>query len=166
LPPTLRPEKEFSSTIRQSYMAFRDARRIKAVKREPPRLRRQTRLILSSSRDIHPDGGSRRVEQTCAGKLSALEEKRMPLSYEDLIEPTIVKQVSKSVAYCRCTRTKTPPFCDGSHTATNIKPYILELDEPQTIAICRCWRSKDHPYCDGTHGRLVKPKERPAKKHV
>jgi hypothetical protein len=36
----------------------------------------------------------------------------MALSYEDLIEPAIVKQVSKTVAYCRCTRTKTPPFCD------------------------------------------------------
>ena len=58
----------------------------------------------------------------------------MTLSYEDLIEPTIVKQVSRTVAYCRCTRTKNPPFCDGSHAAT---------------------------YCDGTHGRLVKPKERP-----
>jgi CDGSH-type Zn-finger protein len=83
------------------------------------------------------------------------------LSYDDLIEPTIVRQVSKSVAYCRCTRTKNPPFCDGSHVVTTITPHILEFDEPTTIAICRCWRSKDHPYCDGTHGRLVKPKERP-----
>ena len=83
------------------------------------------------------------------------------LSYDDLIEPTIVRQVSKSVAYCRCTRTKNPPFCDGSHAVTNITPHILEFAEPTTIAICRCWRSKDHPYCDGTHGRLVKPKERP-----
>jgi CDGSH-type Zn-finger protein len=85
----------------------------------------------------------------------------MALSYEDLVEPAIVKQISKSVAYCRCTRTKNPPFCDGSHAATNIKPHILEFAEPTTIAICRCWRSKDHPYCDGTHGRLVKPKDRP-----
>ena len=79
----------------------------------------------------------------------------------NLIEPTIVKQVSKQVAYCRCTRSKNLPFCDGSHASTNITPRILEFDEPTTIAICRCWRSKDHPYCDGTHGRLVKPKPRP-----
>ena len=85
----------------------------------------------------------------------------MTLSYDDLIEPTIVHQVSKSVAYCRCTRTKNPPFCDGSHEGTNMQPHILEFNEPTTIAICRCWRSKDHPYRDGTHGRLVKPKERP-----
>ena len=69
----------------------------------------------------------------------------MTLSYDDLIEPTIVHQVSKSVAYCRCTRTKNPPFCDGSHEGTNMQPHILEFNEPTTIAICRCWRSKDHP---------------------
>ena len=69
----------------------------------------------------------------------------MALFYEDLIEPTIVKQVSKEVAYCRCTRSKNLPFCDGSHEGTNITPRVLEFDEPTTIAICRCWRSKDHP---------------------
>ncbi|HXK30044.1 MAG TPA: CDGSH iron-sulfur domain-containing protein, partial [Candidatus Binatia bacterium] len=52
----------------------------------------------------------------------------MPLSYEDLIAPTIVKQVSKSVAYCRCTRSKNLPFCDGSHAVTSIRPHILEFD--------------------------------------
>jgi CDGSH-type Zn-finger protein len=89
------------------------------------------------------------------------KEASMALFYEDLIEPTIVKQVSEEVAYCRCTRSKNLPFCDGSHEGTNIQPHILKFDQPTTIAICRCWRSKDHPYCDGTHGRLVKPKERP-----
>lgn len=80
----------------------------------------------------------------------------MGLAYEDLIQPTIVRQESKSVDYCRCTRTKHPPFCDGSHEATNITPYTLELDAPKVLAICRCWKSKRHPYCDGTHARLVK----------
>lgn len=50
----------------------------------------------------------------------------MALFYEDLIEPTIVKQVTKQVAYCRCTRSKNLPFCDGSHAATNISPRVLE----------------------------------------
>ncbi|MCZ6451301.1 MAG: CDGSH iron-sulfur domain-containing protein [Deltaproteobacteria bacterium] len=78
------------------------------------------------------------------------------MSYEDLIQPYVVKQVSKTKAYCMCTRTKTPPFCDGSHATTNITPRILEFDSPNTIAICRCWQSKNRPYCDGTHGRMVK----------
>ena len=85
----------------------------------------------------------------------------MALFYEDLIEPTIVKQMSKHLAYCRCTRSKNLPFCDGSDVGTNISSRVLESNEPRTIATYRCWRSKDHPYCDGTHGRLVKPKERP-----
>jgi CDGSH-type Zn-finger protein len=57
------------------------------------------------------------------------------------------------------------PFCDGSHEATTIQPFILELEQPETVAVCRCWRSKEHPFCDGTHGRLVKPKERPPRNH-
>ena len=89
----------------------------------------------------------------------------MALFYEDLIEPTIVKQVSKAMAYCCCTRSKNLPFCDGSHEGTSVQPHVLKFDELTTIAICRCWRSKDHPYCDGTHGRLVKPKERPKRGH-
>jgi CDGSH-type Zn-finger protein len=105
------------------------------------------------------------AKSNCGNRVERTEGGKMPLSYDDLIEPTIVRQVSKSVAYCRCTRTKNPPFCDGSHEATNITPHIVEINEPTTIAICRCWRSKDHPYCDGTHGRLVKPKERPPRNH-
>ena len=88
----------------------------------------------------------------------------MELAYEDLIQPYIVKQVSKQIAYCRCPRTKNPPFCDGSHVVTSITPCILAFESAKTIAICACWKSKNHPYCDGTHGRLVRPKERPAPK--
>lgn len=90
----------------------------------------------------------------------------MELAYEDLIQPYIVKQVSKRIAYCRCTRTKNPPFCDGSHVVTTTTPHILEFEAPKTLAICACWKSKNHPYCDGTHGRLVKPKERPNPKSM
>ena len=34
----------------------------------------------------------------------------MGLSYDDLIEPTIVKQVSKSVAYCKARAPRTRHF--------------------------------------------------------
>ena len=55
----------------------------------------------------------------------------MGLSYDDLIEPTIVRQVSKSVAYCRCTRTKNPPFCRSYAVqrirAETIRHRIIEV---------------------------------------
>ena len=78
----------------------------------------------------------------------------MALSYDDLIEPTIVKQVSKSVAYCKCTRTKNPPFCDGSHTGTDFAPLEIHLNERKRLAFCGCKHTKSPPYCDGTHSTL------------
>lgn len=79
----------------------------------------------------------------------------MRLAYENLIQPYIVKQVSKSKAYCMCGRTKNAPFCDGSHVVTGITPHVIELESPSTMAICRCWKSKNRPFCDGMHGKLV-----------
>ena len=79
----------------------------------------------------------------------------MSLAYKDLKQPFIIKQVSKSKAYCMCGRSKNLPFCDDSHLVTNIQPRVLEFDSPRTIAICSCWKSQNHPFCDGTHGKLV-----------
>ena len=79
----------------------------------------------------------------------------MEVPYPDLIQPYIVKQISKSKAYCMCGRTKDAPFCDGSHLTTNLQPRVIEVDSPTTMAICSCWKSQTRPFCDGTHGRLV-----------
>ena len=82
----------------------------------------------------------------------------MGLAYDDLIEPVIVRQESRSRFYCMCGRTRNFPFCDGSHKVTSITPREITVDEPRTMAICACWRSKTRPYCDGTHGKLVADK--------
>ena len=79
----------------------------------------------------------------------------MPLAYKDLKQPFIIRQVSKSVAYCKCGKSNNLPFCDDSHLTTNMQPAVLEFDAPRTIAICSCWKSNTHPYCDGTHGLLA-----------
>ena len=62
------------------------------------------------------DRGSREGTFHITGEL------RMALAYDDLIEPVIVRQESKSRFYCMCGRTKNFPFCDGSHKVTSITP--------------------------------------------
>ena len=86
--------------------------------------------------------------------------------YDDLIAPSIVRQVSKSVAYCRCTRTKNPPFCDGSHAVTSITPHILEFERSHNhrylplLEIEGSSLLRRHPWTPGQAQRLNGKKPR------
>ena len=55
--------------------------------------------------------------------------------------------------WCMCGRTKTPPFCDGSHIGTEFTPMEFVIEEPTKVALCNCGLTKTPPYCDGTHGK-------------
>ena len=46
------------------------------------------------------------------------------------------------------------PFCDGSYSATGIKPMIFTAEESATKCLCGCKQTASQPYCDGTHGKL------------
>ncbi|NOT35448.1 MAG: CDGSH iron-sulfur domain-containing protein [Candidatus Eisenbacteria bacterium] len=51
-------------------------------------------------------------------------------------------------AWCRCGRTRQPPWCDGSHGGTGIEPLIVELQHAASVQWCGCSRSTTPPYCD------------------
>ena len=53
--------------------------------------------------------------------------------------------------YCACGRSKTQPFCDGSHEGGSAKPMPFTIAERQTVALCGCRKSKTKPFCDATH---------------
>jgi CDGSH iron-sulfur domain-containing protein 3 len=59
--------------------------------------------------------------------------------------------------WCACGRSKTQPFCDGSHKGTGITPMkftIKDRGKPETVWLCGCKRSGHMPFCDGTHNKL------------
>jgi CDGSH-type Zn-finger protein len=57
--------------------------------------------------------------------------------------------------WCACGRSKTQPFCDGSHKGTGFTPVKMEIIEEKTVAWCGCKHSKNAPFCDGSHSHLA-----------
>lgn len=56
--------------------------------------------------------------------------------------------------WCACGRSKSQPFCDGSHEGTGFEPKEFILAEKQTVYLCGCKWTADPPFCDGAHENL------------
>lgn len=56
--------------------------------------------------------------------------------------------------WCACGKSKTQPFCDGSHKGTSFEPVKFTLSENTTVWLCGCKRTQDPPFCDGMHNRI------------
>ena len=63
----------------------------------------------------------------------------------------VVVEKGKSYWWCSCGRSKTQPFCDGSHQGTGFEPIEYVAKENGLAAFCGCKRSSRKPACDDTH---------------
>lgn len=63
-------------------------------------------------------------------------------------------KANDKISFCQCGKTQNPPYCDGSHAGSGIKPFRETFEEDKVIFICGCGNSKGKPYCDGSHKKL------------
>ena len=56
--------------------------------------------------------------------------------------------------WCACGRSKTQPFCDGSHEGSEFRPQEWKAPDTEEVWFCACKRSSHQPLCDGSHKTL------------
>ena len=59
-----------------------------------------------------------------------------------------------SYFWCACGRSKSQPFCDGSHAGSGFAPVPFTITEPKIYSLCGCKHTHTRPFCDGTHKTL------------
>ena len=68
--------------------------------------------------------------------------------------PIVLTLEPGTYSWCACGRSKTQPFCDGSHEGSGFEPRELVITAPTRISLCACKHTKNAPKCDGSHKSL------------
>lgn len=63
-------------------------------------------------------------------------------------------EAGKSYWWCACGKSRTQPFCDGSHKGSEFSPVEYKAEATGTVYFCGCKHTADRPMCDGTHQTL------------
>jgi CDGSH-type Zn-finger protein/mannose-6-phosphate isomerase-like protein (cupin superfamily) len=63
-------------------------------------------------------------------------------------------KAGKRYLWCSCGRSRSQPFCDGSHAGTGFVPVAFEAKQYEEVIFCGCKHSATPPFCDGAHSNL------------
>jgi CDGSH-type Zn-finger protein len=62
-------------------------------------------------------------------------------------------EAGKEYWWCACGKSKTQPFCDGSHKGSEFSPLQYTAKESGTVWFCVCKQTGNQPLCDGSHSK-------------
>ena len=63
-------------------------------------------------------------------------------------------EAGESYWWCACGKSKSQPFCDGSHQGSGFNPVEYPADKSATVYFCGCKHSGNGVLCDGSHQKL------------
>ncbi|MBM3550039.1 MAG: cupin domain-containing protein [Alphaproteobacteria bacterium] len=71
------------------------------------------------------------------------------------VKPCYAELVAgRTYLWCACGRSRTQPFCDGSHRGTIFRPLPYTATADEEVLFCACKETRTPPFCDGTHNNL------------
>jgi len=65
--------------------------------------------------------------------------------------PDVIELEPGKYAWCSCGHSSKHPFCDGSHSGSDMAPVVFEVTETKKVALCACKKTGGAPFCDGSH---------------
>jgi CDGSH-type Zn-finger protein/mannose-6-phosphate isomerase-like protein (cupin superfamily) len=81
----------------------------------------------------------------------------------EVIDPVVARRkpfyrelkAGRTYLWCACGRSRSQPFCDGSHKGSPFSPipYVATQDGEEVL-FCGCKHSRTPPFCDGAHNNL------------
>ena len=73
---------------------------------------------------------------------------------EATTHPLVTEMDAGTYSWCACGKTRTVPWCDGSHEGSGVTPLEFTIEDAGTVAICNCGLTGTPPYCDGSHSKI------------
>lgn len=66
----------------------------------------------------------------------------------------VTLEAGRTYFWCACGRSKTQPYCDGSHQGTGLTPRKFVAERTEEVLLCGCKHTRGPPFCDGAHTSL------------